>query len=74
MDSTEYAQQLDSVTSCTFNYVENLVGQDAVHYYFNFPNAVVGFALLVMLLPALFRKSTPRLDKDEVRRKAKRRL
>lgn len=72
MGYTEYAQQLDSVTSCTFDQVEKLLGGDAVHYYFNFPSAVAGLALLVMLGPALFRESSPSLDKDEVRRKAKR--
>jgi hypothetical protein len=72
MGFTEYKQQLDSVTSCTFDHVENLLGREAVHYYFNFPSLVILTTMLVLLIRIPSRAN--KLDRDEVRQKAKRRL
>lgn len=72
MGFTEYKQQLDSVTSCTFDHVESLLGREAVHYYFNFPSLVILTTMLVLLIRIPSRAN--KLDRDEVRQKAKRRL
>ena len=72
MGFTEYKQQLDGVTSCTFDHLESLLGREAVHYYFNFPSLVILLSVLVLLIRIPSRAS--KLDRDDVRQKAKRRL
>lgn len=77
MGFTEYKQQLDSVTSCAFDHVESLLGHEAVHYYFNFPSLIIGLAIFVLLIRTPSRannRKTDKLNRDDVRQRARRRL
>ena len=67
MGLTEYKQQLDSVTSCTFDQVDSLLGREAVHYYFNFPGLVILTTMLVLLIrmPSRVTSRKAKVDKSD---------
>ena len=67
MGFTGYKQQLDSVTSCTFDHVESLLGRETVHYYFNFPSLVILLSILILRIrmPSRGTSRKTKVDKSE---------
>lgn len=56
MGLTEYWQRVDSTWACTLDHVAEVAGREAVYYYWNFPSAVIGLTMLVLLGPWLFHR------------------
>jgi hypothetical protein len=74
MGMTEYWHRVDNTWACTLDHVADVAGREAVYYYWNVPGMIIGLTMLVLWVPTLLRPGTQRLDRDDVRRKAKRRL